>query len=143
MTTNDKLPKEMQEQISAEAQEYSAQINNSMLFRGITEPDIKKFAAIDHAAGATAWAQWKVKHDELFAKTNLSLAIQRQCTTTAQEGHERMIKERNEYQAQAQRMADALEWIRVYGNVGALTIKFIDKALGQFKDGKGKEAENG
>lgn len=38
---------------------------------------------------------------------------------------------------QAQRMADTLEWIKTYGPCDDLTVKFIDKALQQFKDGKG------
>lgn len=40
----------------------------------------------------------------------------------------------------AQNLADTLEWIKTYGPCDSLTVKFIDKALLKWKDGKGKEA---
>lgn len=40
----------------------------------------------------------------------------------------------------AQKMADALEWIKTYGPVDELTVKFIDNTLEQWR-GTGKEVE--
>lgn len=96
-TPNDKLPEEIQEQIKNAAETRRAGAYNDSFARGFYSGEI---------TGATAWAGWKVKHDEL--------------------------------QAQAQGMADALEWIKTYGPCDSLTVNFIDKTLQQFKDGKGK-----
>lgn len=51
--TNDKLPEEMQEQISKDADEYARTFSGT---RSIKRPYIE---------GATAWAIWKVRCDEL------------------------------------------------------------------------------
>lgn len=42
----------------------------------------------------------------------------------------------------AQKMADALEWIKTYGPVDDLTVKFIDKTLNEW-NGTGKEVWDG
>lgn len=91
------MDKTTQERIKADAEAYIEEKGTAY--------------AYGYIAGATAWAQWKVKHEELLAQTNLSLAIQRQCTTDAQNRCERMIRQRNDMQSMAQRMADALEEI--------------------------------
>lgn len=148
--TNDKLPEDIQKQIIADAK----RIKRTLIRK--TDGDVIYIEGYGegYVGGATAWAPWKVKHEELLAQTNLSLAIQRQCTTDAQNRCERMIRQRNDMQSMAQRMADALEEIaegshdyestnyakRLHmPNCRACKAK---EALQQFKDG-GKEVENG
>lgn len=99
--TPDKLPEEIHDTIKAEAKLY-----DQSYYTHLSQHSHK--APSDHyQAGATAWAPWKVKYDEL--------------------------------QAQAQRMADALEALKE--GAENHTILFIDKALREWKDG-GKEEEN-
>lgn len=113
--TPDKLPEEMQEQINNEADLYGFVVPYDGSNTFYIDDKVKGYQA-----GATAWAAWKVRYDEL--------------------------------QAQAQRMADALEELivlkRMKDELGKTTNyltrqpaawKRATEELQQFKDGKRKE----
>lgn len=134
MTPNDKLPKEITDQIKQAAQNMLAFV-----------PDNK----YSYIAGATAWAHWKVKFDELQAtiddKIDKALHAERnkmQAMVTASEVA--WAKECQALKDQAQRMADALEEIRTWhfdeddtsSWVVSKIKNFALKTLQQFKDGK-------
>lgn len=125
--TPDKLPEEIEIQISKDA------ITNDVANRN-ENYDFRSGFRRGYAVGATAWAMWKVRHDGLEAAY---LALQME---------QLLLKQ------QAQCMADALD---IIGNGPfPITQKELEewllkmrsmarKALQQFKDGKGKEVENG
>lgn len=56
--TNDKLPEEMQEQVCNESAQYLKKLIAD-------KRDPCCYAVTDYIAGATAWAGWKVRFDEL------------------------------------------------------------------------------
>lgn len=87
-----------------------------------------------YISGATEYAPWKVQYDELKAQTDLSLAIQRQCTTAAEDTTERMIKERNELKERAEKMEAALMSLKKSGLCNE-TYELMTEALAW----KGKE----
>lgn len=126
--TNDKLPDEIIEQIKKEAQAFT--------IKGDESP------YCSYEAGATAWAHWKVKYDELSAENSVlrqkNIQIESRLSVCEKEVYDNR-SERVQLLTQAHRMADALEAI---GN-GCATPQYIaNKALQQFKDGT-KEVENG
>src|SRR5687767_9748964 len=114
---NTQLPKEVVEQIEKDADEYARTYSGTKL---IKRP---------YTAGATAYAQWKVRFDEQaeqLRQAQLSVKSLRYSL----DQRDQQLKER------AERMQTALEWIKTYGpDQSALGQAFIDKAL------KGKEVE--
>lgn len=134
MTPNDKLLEEIREQIKIEAEEYKKKPH----YRGGEPLSVSPqlYLKIGYIAGATAWAPWKVKHDEL--KTLLDKQL-----TTQQE----LLKAAEVSQALLQYMADALEALLNVMPKGDSLRYFHAKEkviagrqlLQQFKDGKGKE----
>lgn len=122
MTPNDKLPEEIQTQVCNASAQYLKKLIAD-------KRDPCCYAVTDYIAGATAWAPWKVKYNELHSELH--------------ETKKQADNLRNAYDElgrKAQRMADALEGIKTYGPIDEQTVKFIDKALSGFKDG-GKEVE--
>lgn len=108
MTPNDKLPEEIQEQISKDADEYARTFSGT---RSIKRP---------YRAGATAWAQWKSKHDEVkVAAEKLRLALVMAVFALKQS------YDVNDFPADGQTNQDS-------------AIRIGEEALQQFKDG-GKE----
>jgi hypothetical protein len=132
---NTQLPKEVVEQIKKQAKSSAANFNYY--------PESDEFDDLTSAyiTGATEWAQWKVKYDELLAsvdeKIDKALHAERnkmQAKITASEVA--WAKECQELKERAERMETALEWIKTYGpDQSKLGQAFIDKAL------KGKEVE--
>lgn len=132
--TPDKLPEEITNQINSEADLYGFVIPYDGSNTFYIEDKVKGYQA-----GATAWAGWKVKHDELQA--------------TIDDKIDKVLHaERNKMQAKitgidmdwinrAQGLVDALEWIKTYGPADDITVKFVNKALREFKDGKEVEPE--
>lgn len=134
--TPDKLPKEIQEDIVLSAKAFAAG-----MWSGISKHDANQriYVASVWEAGATAWAGWKVKHDEarkqaddLWKETKVALV---------------QLDKANK---EAQCMADALEQIAKEANNSpedtwadiAIRMKRIAIIqLQQFKDGKGKEVD--
>jgi hypothetical protein len=118
--TTDKLPHRIELQINRESDDYRD-----------TCPNVAPHIAYN--AGATAWATWKVKHDEWKAMYSV------------------LDGRHKELQAQAQRMADTLKIIK-NSPVPLDGMKMLawtdmiksmcESALQQWKDGKGKEVEN-
>lgn len=129
---NDKLLLELQEQIITEAEAYKRKPH----YRGGEPLSVspQHYLKTGYQAGATAWAPWKVRFDELQA--TIDDKIDKALHAERNKMQAMVTKMDMDWLQRAQGLADTLEWIRVYGNVGELTIKFIDKALQQFKDGK-------
>jgi hypothetical protein len=129
--THDKLPKEIQEQIKKAAQDKLNSAHYGEFSRGYYSGEI---------SGATAWAHWKVKHDELQAAIDDKIDKALHAERNAMQA--KMTEMEIGYLKQAQRMADALEFVKDNG-LCSETTTMINEALQQFKDGKGKEADNG
>lgn len=127
--SNDKLPKEIHTHIVTDAaNEYPLTDGN----------DMETGKRIGYIAGATAWAEWKVKYDELLESFTKLFKSNSELTSE----YERLHK-------QAQRMADDVSRVRdiIKGLTAAETHRFptlqyldneLEKTLQQFKDG-GKE----
>lgn len=128
--TNDKLPEEIQEQIKTEAEAHKKKPH----YRGGAPLSVSPqlYLKLGYEAGATAWAPWKVKHDE-----------ERKQRVHLDKENDLLKANYQELQAQSQRMASLLmELLEAYGD--HLTDHYIiriGQALQQFKDGKGKDAE--
>ncbi len=88
-----------------------------------------------HQAGATEWAQWKVKYDEQAGQKLATEVVlnERVANLVKLQVEFRELKERSD------KMEAALEFIKRYGPTDALTIKHIDKVLSSWK---GKEVDN-
>lgn len=171
MTPNDKLPEELQKQIQKQSEEAMSKMDG-MIKRGVTEESRGHFLTgyqEGYAEGATAWAPWRVKHDQLEAtiddKIDKALHAERnkiQAKVTASEVT--WAKECQSLKDQAQRMADALTgcigtiifWYEVLSNTEGFgvmeaeyleaknqSIKRIETALQQFKDGKKEVGDEG
>lgn len=162
MTPNDKLPVDVRKNIWAEAERYAEE-----KVRAVNEEHFNVYNA--HIAGATAWApwfvkhnaiqselhgvraendrlkEWKVKHDELQAaiddKIDKALHAERNAIQA------KITEMEIGYLKQAQRMADALEFIAnspVSANEREMVSWILTaralavEQLQQFKDG-GKE----
>lgn len=133
--TNDKLP---DEQIKADAKLYDQSYYTHLSQHSHKTP------ADHYIAGATAWASWKVRYDELNMRKAGEVAELKLKLFDTFENNEQL-------QAQAQRMADALElianaplpanenerlsWIYTARNLA-------NENLQQFKDGKEVEEED-
>lgn len=119
--TNDKLPKEITEQINNEAEIYANKYLNGKV-------NTHEFSLIEdgYNAGATEWAPWKVKYNELHSELH---------ETKQQADNLRIAYD--ELGRKAQRIADALEFVKANG-LCSETTEMINSALQQFKDG-GKE----
>lgn len=120
MTPN-KLPKDITDKIKADATAAYA--------------DIPKFIA--YTKGATGWALWKVKHDELKAENE---RLNESCNKLFKQSCKRN-NECVDLRSQAQRMADALDKC-VQFKGGTFAGKYLnvlldecEAALQQFKDG--------
>lgn len=128
MTSNDKLPQEIQAQIKNEAKKLFP-----LSFNKIEDWGLKEHEQRTWIAGATEWALWKVKHDALHAERNAMQA--------------KMTEMEVGYVKQIQGLVEALELIsnKLSGVNDTITndIESIaNKALKQWKDGaKGKEVE--
>lgn len=137
MTPNDKLPEEILDQIIKEAADiYHSGVTSTWPGRG------GNHLMRMYREGATAWAPWKVRYDELLESFMKLFKSNSELTSE----YERLHK-------QAQRMADALEELVELKRMSdeeplsldylkrkALAWEAARKALRQFKDGgKGKE----
>lgn len=71
------------------------------------------------------------RSDELTLKMPIDNDYQVGYVKGFEAGHESGA---TEWAGRAQELADALEWIRVYGPGGELTNKFIDNALAKYKE---------
>lgn len=104
--------------------------------------------------GATRWAHWKVKYDELKRE----VIKQNESMFNLLETNGRIKSEHQQLKDRCEKMEAALEWIKTYGpDQSKLGQAFIDKALAgglpaitpilndddvrAWKDGKGKEIE--
>lgn len=139
--TNDKLPEETKDGIINEASDQADKID----VKNDYQNGVKYGYETGYIAGATAWAAWKVKHDEVKADFE---RVQKSAIHYANRKDE-VEKERDQYKDQAQRMADDVSRVRdiIKGLTAAETHRFptlqyldneLEKTLQQFKDG-GKE----
>lgn len=131
MTPNDKLPEEIQTQVCNASAQYLKKLIAD-------KRDPCCYAVTDYIAGATAWAPWKVRYDELLESFMKLFKSNSELTSE----YERLHK-------QAQRMADALEELvelKRMSDEEPLSLDYLKrkvlaweaarKALRQFKDGK-------
>lgn len=109
--TNDKLPEEIQEQICNGSAQYLKK-----LIEDKRNPCC--YAVTDYIAGATAWAQWKVKHDELQAKA------------------QRMADALGEVVGVSASSPD-----KSWAEIAREMKRIANTALQQFKDGRGSKSE--
>lgn len=143
---NDKLPETPQDQINRQAEYYSGFNENE------DHTPLSKGKYYGYIAGATAYAPWKVRYDELQAENTILKQKNIQIESRLSVCEKEVYDHRKEYhllQAQAQAMADALEEIKTRIERGKSSASYqiecirpiVYNALQQFKDGKEAKQE--
>lgn len=153
MTPNDNIPEEIQNEIIADAK----RIKRTLIRK--TDGDVIYIEGYGegYVAGATAWAPWKVKYDELQAtiddKIDAALHAERNAIQA------KMTEMETGYLKQIQSMIDTFQmivnapvpanereyisWFVTAKNIagGVISDWEAEKYVQQFKDGKGKEVQ--
>lgn len=151
-SNNNTISAELQERIAKEATDYANALTfNSAWINPIRLAELKVTAAEDWKAGATEYAIWKAKYDELKAENE---RLKQSMATDALRGeyglsgskYAELLKEHAALKAQAQRMVDALGQLlsrfkpEPYNGLDKKALLVVNKALSEWngeKEGEG------
>lgn len=126
--TPDKLPVDLIKNIWADAERYAGE-----KVKAINEEHFNVYNA--HIAGATAWAEWKIKHDELQA--TIDEKIDKVLHAERNKMQAKISESEAEWAKKCHTLATILQEFVSKHEAGLLPDRFVyDKAIKILNDGK-------